>query len=81
MTFSAMPMLFSLTLDLSSGGFAALVGPLTVVFDVIDEKDGFHTVAAIDNVTRTAVPEPGTWLLLGSTLVGLVAVRRRGTRA
>jgi hypothetical protein len=53
--------------------------PLTVAFDVIDEADGFRTAAAIDNVTLTSVPEPGTVVVLGSTFAALL-VWHRGRR-
>jgi hypothetical protein len=66
------------TLAFGSVGFIPPVGvPLLIAFDVIDSQETFHTLAAIDDVSLTPVPEPGTFVLLGSTMVLYGLLRKR----
>lgn len=75
-------------LDLGNGLFrfttaiTALAGRTgTLFFDLSDRDDGAFSSARVDNVTitvrTTAVPEPATWLLCVSGLLGLLGLVRQ----
>lgn len=49
----------------------------TIFFDLLDQKDGSRTIAAVDNLAVEPVPEPATVILLRSGLVGLIGWGRR----
>jgi hypothetical protein len=65
---------FSATLT-TSGSHHLMIG-------VVNTGDGPWAASGlvIDNVATTAVPEPSTWLLLASGLVGIAAIRNRWAR-
>src|SRR5205814_1916690 len=82
-----------LFVDLNVNGVLRFTTPITTLagrsgtlfFDLSDQDDGFFSTARIDNVVIdvriTAVPEPGTWLLVESGLLGLrVLIGKRGRR-
>ncbi len=58
------------SLDISNFSAGTL---LTLSFDLLDQDDGYTSIAAIDNVVDpiTAVPEPETLILLGGGLMAL----------
>jgi hypothetical protein len=45
----------------------------TLYFDLFDQLDGFKTIAAVDNISAESIPEPGTLVLLGAGLFGIVS--------
>lgn len=59
------------SLDISGFSFGTIV---TLSFDLIDQDDGYKSIAAIDDVSDpiATVPEPGTLMLLGSGLIWVI---------
>lgn len=56
-------------------------GTHTIGIGVVDTLDNSEdTGLLIDNVQLTSVPEPSTWLLLATGLVGIMAVKARSKR-
>jgi hypothetical protein len=65
--------LYSFSFDISPA--AGRTGIL--VFDLLDDDDGYFSSARVDNVWIGSAPEPGTWLLLTAGLAGALAGKRR----
>ncbi|HEY0972315.1 MAG TPA: PEP-CTERM sorting domain-containing protein [Gemmatimonadales bacterium] len=74
------------------GGLVAVEGSLDAALSGATELRLFHSeeftfpppaveaVLGVDNITAAVVPEPGTFILLGSGIVVLLAIGRRGRR-
>lgn len=70
---------------LTDPGLLALVGGLTATFDLIDAVALGDSVVAIYGLSGllaeerpgSPIPEPGTWLLSGIGMAGVLAIRRK----
>lgn len=71
------PPIQSISMDLVGGGWSGSSSVLNSVRSIVFEFDGYTaTDTSFDNF-QFNTPEPSTWVLLGSALVGLAVYRRR----